>query len=613
MRPAVATLASAEGWSADDLANTVRSELAVRPAAGSAGPYAFRARAAIFGHNAPDWTSLPGNLRYGERIVNSAGTTISVDAAYPSPGWEGRTLADDAGHLHEVYLDSLYPKMVKGSWVALESPSKRIAYRVTANVELSRSAYTVNAKVTRLTLDQATGFKSLTLRGTSVRGESERLTLADLPIPNPVQGARIDLDGFYLGLDAGRTVLLEGEPVDLPGVRVLEVLTLERVTVEGGYTILWPTQSLQHAYVRTSVTINANLVDSTHGSLKSEVLGSGNASQAFQRFTLRQPPLTYVTAPTASGAQSTLVVYVDGIRWHEVPTLYGTGPNDRVYVTRLDDKGGTTVEFGDGATGSRLTTGSENVQAAYRQGIGLVGDVGAGELSLLLTRPPGVKSVANPVAAAGAADAEHEDEARENAPLTVLTLDRIVSLDDYEDFARAFAGVAKALATPIRDRTGEWVLVTVAGPNGAMIDPNGDLGTNLAKAMVSEGDVLARFELRSFRPATFEIAAKLAVDPDHQAPLVLAAADAALRDAFSFDNRSFAQSVAQSEVEAVLQAVDGVIGVDLDTLGRLDRAPTTPALTPRLWPAVPSGSDKPILGAELLLLDPRKVDLSVLP
>jgi predicted phage baseplate assembly protein len=605
------TQATGQGWSLDDLVSGVRTELATRPETGLAGVYAFRTRAAIFGHNAPEWKSLPGNLRFGERLVDATNTNRPVDAAYPDD-WENRNLAADAGSSRFVFLDAPYPKLVKGSWVALESPQKRYGYRVSANAEVSRSAFTINAKVSRLTLDHATGFSEFTLRGTSVRGESERLTLADVPIPNPVSGTRIWLDGFYVGLDAGRKVLLEGEPVELPGVRVLEVVTLEQVTIEGGYTVLTLTQALQHDYVRTSVSINANVADSTHGASKQEVLGGGDASQPYQSFRLHQPPLTYVSAPTATGAETTLRVYVDGVQWHEVPALFGQGPNDRVYITRLDDKGGTTVEFGDGRTGARLPTGSENVEARHRQGIGLVGQVGAGQLSLLLNRPLGVKTVSNPLPAKDAADAEHEDEARKNAPLTVLTLDRVVSLEDYQDFARAFAGIAKALATPIRDSSGDWVLVTVAGPNGAVVDPAGDLGVNLGKAIVAEGDVQARFELRAYRPALFEVVAKLAIDPDQLPERVLPAAEEALRSTFSFDNRSFGQPVAQSEVEAVLQGVEGVVGVDLDTLVRVDRAPGEPDLSPRLWAAVPAGGDSPLLGAELLTLDARKVDLSVL-
>ena len=72
--------------------------------------------------------------------------------------------------------------------------------------------------------------------------------------------------------------------------------------------------------------------------------------------------------------------------------------------------------------------------------------------------------------AGGAQDPELLDDARANAPLRVLTLERVVSLTDYEDFARAFGGIAKALATWTWDKHSRGVLVTVAGPNGAAVD-----------------------------------------------------------------------------------------------------------------------------------------------
>jgi hypothetical protein len=605
------TLAETQGWPLGELSETVNRLLAEQPAAGAAGVYAFGTRAAVFGHNAPAWSSLPGNLRFGERIAGPGGADVDVDAAYPTD-WEDRTVSDDAGASPAVYLDAAYPKVVANGWVALLSPPKRASYRLLGSVELSRSDFTINAKVSRLTLDRRNGFELYKLRTTSVRGESRRLALADVAIADPVAGARIRLDGFHLGLAPGRQAILEGEATDLPGVRVREAIALERVTVEGGYTVLELTRALALKYVRASVVVNANVAEATMGESKQEVLGGGDAGAPYQRFPLRQPPLTYVSAPTASGAESTLKLYVDGVAWHEVPELYGQGPAHRVFITRLDDRGATTVEFGDGRTGARLPTGAENILARYRKGIGLAGQVGAGKLSLLLHRPLGVKAVSNPLPAGGAADPEHEDEARRNAPLRVLTLDRVVSLQDYEDFASAFAGLAKALATSIRGASGEYVLLTIAGPGGAVVDPASVTGTNLQLAIVAQGDVGARFELRAFRPALFELAAELALDPDHLPERVRPAALDALAAAFSFERRAFGQPVAQSEVLEVLQGVDGVVGVDLNTLARLDRAASDRDLSTRLWAAVPQSGDDPLLGAELLTLDVRHTELTVL-
>src|SRR5207247_1648685 len=141
-----------------------------------------------------------------------------------------------------------------------------------------------------------------------------------------------------------------------------------------------------------------------------------------------------------------------------------------------------------GKTGARLPSGQNNVRARYRKGIGLDGLVKAGQLSMLLTRPLGVKGVVNPQAATGAQDPEQLSDARTNAPLRVLTLDRIVSLTDFEIFAQAFAGVAKALATWTWDGRSRGVLLTVAGPNGSAIEPASPIYDNLLGAMRASGD-----------------------------------------------------------------------------------------------------------------------------
>ena len=124
--------------------------------------------------------------------------------------------------------------------------------------------------------------------------------------------------------------------------------------------------------------------------------------------------------------------------------LYGLGPRSRGYIVRRSDDNVASVIFGDGEQGARPPTGTENIVATYRTGIGLAGMLGADRLTLLRERPLGIASVNNPLPTTGAAEPENRDAAKENAPLTVLTMERIVSLRDFEDFARGFAGIGKA-------------------------------------------------------------------------------------------------------------------------------------------------------------------------
>jgi predicted phage baseplate assembly protein len=151
------------------------------------------------------------------------------------------------------------------------------------------------------------------------------------------------------------------------------------------------------------------------------------------------------------------------------------------------------VQFGDGVHGTCLPTGSGNVEARYRVGLGTAGNVKAEQISMLLTRPPGLKAVTNPVAASGGTNAEAGDEARRNAPLRVRTLDRIVSLRDFEDFAAAFTGIGKAQAVWLWDGEQRMVHLTVAGTDGAPLDPNAALYRNLLAAIDAPGRRTSRY------------------------------------------------------------------------------------------------------------------------
>jgi predicted phage baseplate assembly protein len=587
-------MARVQRWSLPALAINLRRQAAHRVLPPEHGLFALRQTAALFGHNAPKYASLPDAQR-------------ASGGAFPTP-WDnpGRTLADDS-QAREIDLDRVYDGIGIGGFVILETQDKAQIYRIEDVSEISRSDYALSAKVTRLRLDSDDGFADFSLRGTTVRLQSEQLTLADLPIPDPVAGDSVTLDGAYFDLAIGQTVILTGARDDLDGVTASEAMTIADILFVGGATILQFQQALANSYVRATVTINANVAPATHGETVSEVLGGGDATQAFQTFVLRQPPLTYVSSDAPSGAQSTLRVWVNGALWRQAANFYGAGPEDHVYATRTTDDGQTIVVFGDGKSGARPASGQENVTAVYRKGMGLAGDVGAGRLTLLASRPPGLRSVSNPLAADGASEAETLDDIRRNAALTMLTLDRIVSLQDYEDFARSFAGVAKAMATWSWIGASRSVFVTVGGVGGAVLAPGSAAYANLLAAMRKAGDPNVPLRVDTYRNAFFRLAAAITVAPDLDIGPVLAAVEATLRARFSYDARAFGQPVALSEVLAAAQATPGVVAVQVTQFSRTDDAV---AVADVLLAAAPqSGSVGDPLAAELLNLDPRPVAL----
>ena len=360
--------------------------------------------------------------------------------------------------------------------------------------------------------------------------------------------------------------------------------------------------ALKHIYDRTTVTIQANVARATHGESKNgEVLGSGAGSETFRKFTLAHKPLTHIKATTPSGTATTLKVRVDRVLWDEVAHFFDSGPNDRVFTSRLADDGAVTVQFGDGKTGSRLPTGVENVTADYRIGIGLPGLLKPDQLKLLMTQALGVKGVTNPLAPGGAEDPDSLDDARELAPLTVLTLDRVVSLQDYEDFARGFTGISKALAAELWQGEQRLVHLTVAGIAGGAPPVE-----SLLAAIDAQRHVKARVIIQSYQAISFGVKARVLTDPAHIADDVLSAVEAHLLEAFAFGQRRFGQGATSSEVIAAIQEVEGVVAVDLELLNDLDpfSAPNVAADIAN-WQ---SGSEPPLLvPAQLLTIDPDDV------
>jgi len=574
---------------------------------------ALRLRAALFGYNAPDWRSMPVStqLAYAQPDADRSPDAIARTSTRTLPHqWPGFTASQGS----TIDLDGDHPRVLPDSWLVLTRPGWTELYRATATSATSRADFGLSAKVTRVVLDTASHLGRFGIRNTVVLAESEELTIASKPVTDPVEGSVIELDRLVEGLAVGQPLAVSGKrvPADATAATagggggaeaiVSEVVTVRDLPSGGDHTTIVVSPSLAGSYQPETVTICANVARASHGETVREVLGGGDGATPNQRFTLRKPPLTYLAAPTATGGASTLEVLVNAVRWQEAPSLYGLGPDSRSYTIRLDDDANATLTFGDGQSGARLPSGQENVTATYRSGIGPDGEVAAGAVSLLQTRPLGIRGVSNPVPATGSAAPETLAAARLNAPLTVVTLDRIVSLPDFGDFARAFAGIGKALAIAVWNGQVRVVRLVVAGERGEQVLPGSATYDNLVAAIARLGDPLQPFEVVPYRERTFRLTASVLVEADRLAADVAAAVQERLATTFSFDARAFGQPVTSAEVIAAVQAVEGVIMVDLEPL-TLDPADAgTYGATGAVLTVEPT---------DVLVLDPAGIDLGV--
>ncbi|MGY6275060.1 putative baseplate assembly protein [Methylomonas sp. MgM2] len=587
--------------------------------------YALRARASMFGHNAPDAPN------YGTRDNTGFVTIIDYRPTVPANVWapplteEAWVKKVSSEGMETIAVDIQLDQVVNGSWLVIDRPKfftkdapnissgRSVSiHKIENNQIVTRSVQGLQSKVSTLTIagpwlnsleeNKEVSIRNLLkssttlLRDTAVYAQSEELELTNEPLNNFICGGSddlIELDGYYEDLQAGRWAFVSGERADVGatnGVNSSELamisvvkqdisrigsnilgnqgMQVKPIPLQGDkiHTFIKLAKPLQYCFKRDTVKIYGNVVKATHGDTRNEVLGSGNGATALQSFDLKQPPLTYISAVNPSGIDSTLKVYVNNVQWHETDTLAGLAPTNRNFVTKTDDNGKTTIVFGNGQEGARLPTGIENIKAEYRNGIGKSGNVKAKQISLLTTRPLGVKEVINPLPASGGADKESRDQARKNTPLAVKALDRLVSVQDYQDFARVFAGVGKARAVEISDGRRQLVHVTIAGADDIPIDKSSDLYRNLRQSLLDFGDPYQAIRLEIRELLLIVIQANISILPDYLWEPVVTQVRNVTLDVFSFERRELGQDVLLSEVISVMQAVPGVAYVDVDLL-----------------------------------------------
>ncbi|MFC8666347.1 putative baseplate assembly protein [Streptomyces sp. NPDC057199] len=518
-----------------------------------------------------------------------------------------------------LQLDRVHDGITIGSWVAIQRPGKgaeggvpgdkKLAFVTTKVVSARTAAYTnygITGRGTELVLadpwlDEFDVLLSH-IRDTTVHADGEPLRPADEPLGEDVHGNEIELAELYDGLRPGRTLIVVGERSDIPGtaaVRATEVVAIAaadpavdpQLPGDHVHTRLTLTADLAYRYRRETVRILGNVVEATHGEGRDEPIGSGDSDRTNQTFALWQSPLTWLADDNPLGATPVLEVRVDGVLWHEVDSLAGREPRERVFITGTTADGRTTVTFGDGVHGARLPSGHENIRARYRFGTGRAANVAAGRITQALTRPLGVTAVTNPRPATGGADADGPGLTRRTVPLAVSALDRLVSEADYEDFARSRAGIGRAAARELFDGRRRVLHVTVAGTDDVPIADDSDLLRALRGALTEYGDpnLPVRVDVREL--VALLVAAKVKLAPDHSWQVVEPRLRQALLRRLGYEGRELGQPARLSDILATAHQVPGVDYMDVDVFTGVPASATAEELTELLAnPGLPKAS-----------------------
>ncbi len=493
--------------------------------------------------------SLQGGIRVGDRLVIERDDgLLPFQVTDLGPG--------------TLYLDSTSA----AARAAQLSPQATLLGFATPNLNsISPRAVRPFLQVTRLTVSPAlpAGWASpvskLTVHFGMVRAGSltapakTRLGVDDL-LPSatfvmPVEPPMLEPPG---------TVLLAG--ADGGGANLTASVSIDP---DAGTGSLTPQQSAAPfaTDLRTPVTVYGNLIHATRGeSVPNEVLGSGDATIAFQSFKLKKKPLTYLTDESApNGRRSTLAVRVNAILWSEVGSFFGTGPQDEVYIVRQNEDGESIVTFGDGQTGARLPSGVKNVTATYRFGAGAAKP--PANLITQMSRPvPGIRRVVNPVGAGGGADADAPKDLQRNAPESALLLGRAVSLPDFEALAREFGGVVNARASWAWDAMMQRAVVKIW-----FISDGGSIAPDLRKFLLGQSDPNTPVAVSEAIPLDSSLTVDLIVDPRFRSDDVEQAVVTALTEPekglLALTNIPIGLPLFRSAILAQIHAVPGVTSV----------------------------------------------------
>jgi hypothetical protein len=382
---------------------------------------------------------------------------------------------------------------------------------------------------------------------------------------------------------AKRSLLFVGPGATLTSVNALSVEatsqpSFHRVQLDREFDFA------QFGYDAPQVTVYGNLVEATQGKTEAQVaLGDGDARAVFQTFALPKTtlttPLTYLLDTTQAPPQlAQAQVWVDGVEWTRVDSLFGRGPKEHVYIVREDADGKSWVQFGDGKTGSRLRSGRGNVVAVYRTGDSADGPLKADAKPQVDRKLPGFDAAFLLEPVTGGAQPEAADGARVAAPGTMQSLGRIVSLADYEAEALAIPGVLKARAAWVSVDGSPLVRVTILTDSSAAADATAAADA-LRAAVRARGARRCPLLLVPGTRTQVTLHLVVGIDPIRRADDLRVAILEALgatgeegngidssHGLFSWQQRQFGEGVHGSQVVGAVQTVPGVVWVRLTAL-----------------------------------------------
>lgn len=255
-------------------------------------------------------------------------------------------------------------------------------------------------------------------------------------------------------------------------------------------------------------------------------------------------------------ANDTIDILVGGEVWTLKSTLGRSTSTDKDYVVNISESKVAYIQFGDGINGA-IPTAGKTIVADFTTTLGSKGNVGPNTITVsaydFSVHNIVSAIITNNIAAVAGTDYEDIEKIRRSAPLSLRTLDRAVTKQDYIDIAKLAPGIDKA---NIKFNCGKSIEIYVV-PNGGGIAPQSLLNTtkdfiDLRKMITTFVTVLPTGESR--------IRVDLVVRARFRASLVQTEQDIidALVNAYSYDTSDVNKPIRTSDIIALVDNLDKV-------------------------------------------------------
>jgi Baseplate J-like protein len=291
-------------------------------------------------------------------------------------------------------------------------------------------------------------------------------------------------------------------------------------------------------------------------------------------------PYQFYALSTPSVINNSISVSVNGVPYQQVNYLIDYSGDAAVFSIKTDANNYTYIQFGDGISGRIPPTGSPII-ATYRVGGGAVGNVAASTIKYITNFPGlsqipvGLSVINDSTPATGGSDPESTDSIRINAPLSIRSINRAVSIADYANLAVQVTGVSKATAS-----ASVYSAVTL------YVCPSGDPGVgadnytpspvfnntvnNVNLYLVNKAPANTTVV---YQPPTYVgvyIMISITVSPQYSQSSVITSVTNAINSLFYIDNVTFGDTIAVSDVYNAISNVEGVAYKNIQMMVRAD-------------------------------------------